>query len=230
MLSPVSHTVDDQSPTRTPVRGSSHPRGHSENRFWRRTDRREVQLVLRAARRFDRESRSAGRRNGPLGHVAIEILELFVNLVEFRTGRLDPSLETIMRMIRRSRDAVVRALQALRRYGFLDWLRRYVPTGNEGRGPQVRQTSNAYRLALPDHARRLLGLWAAPVPVPDDAVAERRDRDRQIAEWCRLLSREERVRLEFGATPLGEALAKLARVFDRRESGRQGESRSVSFL
>ncbi len=89
--------------------------------------------------------------------MAIELLELFANLVNFRTGRLDPSIETLMRYLRRSRDAIVRALKALRQHGFLDWLRRYIPTGNQGRGPQVQQTSNAYRLSLPARALRLLG-------------------------------------------------------------------------
>jgi hypothetical protein len=65
-----------------------------------------------------------------------------------------------MRKLRRSKDAVVRALQALRAHGFLDWLRRYVPTGQEGRGPQVKQTSNAYRLSMPARAMRLLGRLA----------------------------------------------------------------------
>ena len=62
-----------------------------------------------------------------------------------------------MARTKRSKDAVVRALAALRRHGFVDWLRRYIPTGNLGAGPQVQQTSNAYRLALPPAAERLLG-------------------------------------------------------------------------
>jgi hypothetical protein len=74
-------------------------------------------------------SAEKGERTGPLGSVAIEVLEFFVNLVDFRTGRLEPSLTTIMGKVRRSRDAVVRALKALRAHGFLDWLRRYEPTG-----------------------------------------------------------------------------------------------------
>jgi hypothetical protein len=73
-----------------------------------------------------------------------------------------------MRRLKRSKDAIVSALKALRAHGFLDWLRRYVPTGNEGRGPQVQQTSNAYRMFLPPTAKRLLGrLFGAP-PAPDD--------------------------------------------------------------
>ncbi|MGV8952472.1 MAG: helix-turn-helix domain-containing protein, partial [Cypionkella sp.] len=74
-----------------------------------------------------------------------------------------------MAKLKRSRDAIVRALGALRDHGFLDWLRRYVPTGNET-GPQVQQTSNAYRLSLPARALRLLGWRAAPAPLPDDFV------------------------------------------------------------
>ena len=98
-------------------------------------------------------------------------MEFFVNLVDFRTGRLEPSIDTIMGKVRRSRDAVVRALKALRAHGFLDWLRRYEPTGNEGRGPQVQQASNAYRLSLPEKALRLLGRFGKAPPPPDDHVA-----------------------------------------------------------
>ena len=44
----------------------------------------------------------------------------------------------------------------------------YVPTGHDGRGPQVRQTSNAYRLTLPARALRLLGRLMQTPSLPDD--------------------------------------------------------------
>mgnify|MGYP004723715635 CR=1 FL=1 len=117
--------------------------------------------------------RQPGSGNGPLGSVAIGIVELFANLVDFRTGRLEPSIDTLRLKLRRSRDAIVRALKSLRVHGFLDWLRRYEPTGNEGRGPQVKQASNAYCMSLPDRARQLLRCWGATPPLPEDyALAE----------------------------------------------------------
>ncbi|WP_252869855.1 helix-turn-helix domain-containing protein [Brucella pituitosa] len=76
-----------------------------------------------------------GERSGPLGSVALDVLRLFVNLIDFRTGRLEPSITTIMDRLGRSRDTIVRALKNLRAHGFIDWLRRYEPTGNEGAAP-----------------------------------------------------------------------------------------------
>ena len=144
-------------PAREPVRRHSRLAGRCEGTFWRPTSRAETRRVLMAAERFDRGGRAKGRRNGPLGHVALEVLAYMANLVSHRTGRLEPSLDTMAARLRRSRDAIARALKALRAHGFLDWLRRYEETGREGRGPQVRQVSNAYRLLLPPVAARLLG-------------------------------------------------------------------------
>src|SRR3712207_7937706 len=81
-----------------------------------------------------------------------------------------------MQKLRRSKSAIYDALHALKTHGFLDWLRRYEPTGREGRGPQVRQTSNAYRLSLPSRALRLLGFQGQPVPLPDDTAHAQEDR------------------------------------------------------
>ncbi|WP_105386496.1 replication protein A [Neorhizobium alkalisoli] len=213
---------------RMPVRKQSRAAGKCEGVFWRRTNRQEVQQILLAAKRYERVQRQPGSRSGPLGSVAVEILELFVNLVDFRTGRLEPSIDTMMRKLRRSRDAVVRGLKALRTHGFLDWLRRYEPTGNAGRGPQVQQTSNAYRLSLPEKARRLLGRLGAPHPLPDDYTHAREIRAAAIDAHRQSLPLEERTLFDAGDNPLGQALARLGKSIKQRESARQTESLSVS--
>ncbi|MBT9373216.1 helix-turn-helix domain-containing protein [Rhizobium sp. CSW-27] len=117
-----------------------------------------------AAKRFEKAHKQPGRKSGPLGAVAIEVLEYMANLVDYRSGRLEPSIDTIMQKLCRSRDAVWKALTALRRHGFLDWVRRYVPTHNDSAGPQVQQTSNAYRLALPRQAEEALARDKPPLP------------------------------------------------------------------
>lgn len=163
---------------RQPVRRHSRMAGRCEAVFWRRTDRQEARRIVLAARRYDLAGRAPGRRNGPLGHIALEALELLSRLVCHRTGRLEPSLAWMMEKLRRSRDAIVRALAALRAHGFLDWLRRYEPTEQtEGRGPRVRQTSNAYRLVLPPCAAQLL---PAPPPLPDDVLQTHADHEATI--------------------------------------------------
>lgn len=210
----------------TPVRRHSHFKGRSEGRIWRPTNRQEVEKVLLAAKRYELAERQKGERTGPLGSVAIEVLEFFVNLVDFRTGRLEPSLDTIMGKVRRSRDAVVRALKALRAHGFLDWLRRYEPTGNEGRGPQVQQASNAYRLSLPEKALRLLGRFGKVPPPPDDYVAAQATRTAELDAYRKALPLEELALFEAGDNPLGRALAVLGNTLQKRESAKQTESPS----
>lgn len=217
-----------------PVRGNSYRRGHCEASFWRRTNWQEVQRILLAAKRYERIERRPGRRNGPLGPVAIEVLEYLVNVVDFDTGRLEPSIDTMTHRLKRSRDAVVRGLANLRRHGFLDWIRRYEPTGNEGRGPKIRQASNAYRLLLPKRARRLLGRFGLPAPLLEDHEHARTVRMAELEQHRKSLSLEELVLFEIGDNSLGQALARLGRAIERRnrdeqrESAKQDESPSES--
>jgi hypothetical protein len=214
----------------TPVRRHSHFKGRSEGRIWRPTNRQEVQKVLLAAKRYELAERQKGERTGPLGSVAIEVLEFFVNLVDFRTGRLEPSLDTIMGKVRRSRDAVVRALKALRAHGFLDWLRRYEPTGREGSGPQVQQASNAYRLSLPEKALRLLGRFGKAPPPPDDHVAAQAARVAELDAYRKALPLDELALFEAGDNPLDRAFAALGKSLQERESAKQTESPSQSTI
>lgn len=209
---------------RTPVRRQSRAAGKCEAVFWRRTNRQEIQQIVLAARRYELANRQPGSRSGPLGGVAIELLELFANLVNFRTGRLEPSIDTLMRLLHRSRDAVVRALKNLRAHGFLDWLRRYEPTGNRGRGPQVQQTSNAYRLSLPERAKQLLGRWKSASPPPEDHMQQQAERLAVIDAHRRTLEMDELALFEVGDNALGQALARLGKAINLRESAKRTES------
>lgn len=211
---------------RTPVRRHSRAAGRCENVFWRRTGRQEVSRIVLAARRYELTSRQKGGRSGALGHVAIEILELFANLVDYRTGQLDPSLDYLMRTLRRSRDAIVRALKALRDHGFLDWLRRYVPTGRKGSGPQVQQTSNAYRLCLPARAARLLGRYGRAAPPPDDHSHAQAQQAAEMDAHIATLSMAELPLFLIKDGPLAESLSRMGALVQRRESARRSESPS----
>lgn len=65
---------------RAAVRRHSRAAGRCEGVFWRRTDRQEVRRIVMAARRYELATRQPGARNGALGSVALEIVELFANL------------------------------------------------------------------------------------------------------------------------------------------------------
>lgn len=210
----------------TPVRRHSSAAGRCEGPFWRRTSRQDVQKILLAVKRYELAGRQPGSRSGPLGAVAIELVELFANMVDFRTGRLEPSIETLMRHLKRSRDAIVRALKSLRAHRFLDWLRRYVPTGNEGAGPQVQQTSNAYRLSLPARALRLLGRLGMAPPPPDDHSHAQEQYAAEITAHQDSLPLDQLPLFMIGDNPLGGALANLGKAMRQCESARQTESQS----
>ncbi|PXW50111.1 helix-turn-helix domain-containing protein [Chelatococcus asaccharovorans] len=218
--------------TYQPVRRNSRAVGR-ETGFWRPVTRKEVEAVILAAEKLELATKRAGRgkghRNGALGAVAIEILRLFQNVVDFRTGRLDPSIDYLMDRLQRSRGAIVAALKALRDHGFLDWLRRYVPTGGQGaRGPQVQQTSNAYRLTLPQRARVMLGRYFQPAPVPDDHSHRQEQQAAEIEAHRAGLTELERTMLDVdpddgvGAALIRMAQARAARK--ERESSTQTES------
>lgn len=215
----------------TPVRRHSHIRGRSEGRIWRPTTRKDVQAILKAAEIYNEAGlHEKGERSGPLGSVALDVLRLFVNLIDFRTGRLEPSISTIMDRLGRSRDTIVRALKNLRAHGFIDWLRRYEPTGNEGRGPQVQQASNAYRLSLPEKARQFLGRFGKAPPPPADHGQDQRAWSEAIDAYRKALPLDERTQLDVGDSPLGQALVSMAKGLMKRESDNQTESPSSSIL
>jgi hypothetical protein len=215
----------------TPVRRRSYFKGRSEGRIWQATTRKDVQAILKAAEIYNEAGlHEKGERSGPLGSVALDVLRLFVNLIDFRTGRLEPSITTIMDRLGRSRDTIVRALKNLRAHGFIDWLRRYEPTGNEGRGPQVQQASNAYRLSLPEKARQFLGRFGKTPPPPADHGQDQQAWSEAIDAYRQALPLDERTQLDAGDSPLGQTLVRMAKTFMKRESDNQTESPSNSIL
>ena len=221
---------------RHPVRRGSRLAGTCEGAFWRRTDRQEMRRVVLAARRYELVGRQPGRRCGPLGHVGLEVLDLLANLVSYRSGRLEPSYAYLMGKLKRSKDAVHRALTALREHGFLDWLRRHEAVELvEGPGPRVRQVSNAYRLSLPARAARLLGHRLTAPPLPDDVAQEREDRAAWLSQQKASLPLSELPFAEVEDDGLAKVLGELgrtvearARLVQERESARQGETPTQS--
>lgn len=139
------------------VHRDSKPIGSVEAELWRPSDSDQAGRALEAARLYEISHKRKGRRNGPLGGVGLEVLRALWSVVDYSTGRLEPSLEWIMEKTGRCRDAVVTALKRLAFCGFVRWMRRFEYTGAAGvRGPGVKQVSNAYALDLPADAAALV--------------------------------------------------------------------------
>lgn len=204
--------------------------GDYEAEVFRPYDRDEMAVCLEAAERFDRRNKRKGDRNGPIGHVGLEVYRALWRRANFRSGRCDPSIERIMQDTGRSRRAVVWALKRLWNVGLVRWLRRFVYTGERGiRGPQVQQATNAYELRMLSEPflsllspgkraryRPKARPWTAPQPAP-------RKRGKQSpmlrigAAWGRM---GEAIREQLGAIALVrlQAAARALEALDQRES------------
>lgn len=209
--------------TGQPVRRNSYAAGEREARVWRpiadgkcRNARRWIGAVMRAARRFERESMEPGKRNGALGHIGLEVLEELFRLVDYRTGRLDPAVSTIAANIKRSYKAVHAALKRLAAAGFLEWIRRTERTDNEGEyGPQVRQISNAYGFRLPERVAKMVRQILGNAPPPEDALWRKEDHAADSAAMLASVTAVEAfdASIDVGGE-LGGALRNLARAVD----------------
>ncbi len=204
--------------SRNRVRHNSYPKGQCEARFWRPVSKRQMGPAMVAAEGYDREHKEAGKRNGPLGHVGLEVLRALYRIVCHQSGRLEPSIDFLMGKLRRSRDAIVRALKALKVHGFLDWIRRTEPIPDaEGAGPRIRQISNAYRLCVPGFARAIVDRIVGPPPLPADVVQHVQERRNEQAELVAQLPLREAVSFGVANEALAAALARLADALEEHE-------------
>ncbi len=172
---------------------------------------------MRAAEIFDRSSKEKGQRNGALGHIALDILRYMLRRRNWKTGQLDPSIETMAKELRRARASIVGALARLRRHGFIDWIRRTEPVEDcPPFGPQVKQASNAYFFGLPTTALEFVRRLTARAPIPDDHAAREIEQAEQLQRMIAGLSAVEVARFHAGdKSVLSAALAALARSIDR---------------
>lgn len=165
------------------VRHGSQLKGSFERGFYRPLSKVERRAILHAARLYERHTKHPGARQGALGTCGLEVLSELIHLCDKRTGRLEPSLATLCQRLRRSKDAVTNAIRQLEETGFLERVRRYERVAQQGPGPRIQQTSNAYRLLLPDAPRQLLGEHGnCPQYVDPTTENNERDRDKLIRE------------------------------------------------
>ncbi|MEH3103419.1 MAG: hypothetical protein PGN12_05890 [Sphingomonas phyllosphaerae] len=128
-----------------------------------------IDCVLKVVGELDNQLRAKGGAR-PLGLHGLRVLEALLGrhgkiAIDFKSGRIDPALDTIASAAGVSKTTVVRALERLKSLKILDWIRRTEKTGRDGLfGPQRRQVSNAYFFtpeALPARvAQRLRDLLA----------------------------------------------------------------------
>jgi hypothetical protein len=86
------------------------------------------------ARRFERQTRQPGRQDGALGRNGLAVLHaLLFDILNYASGRLDPSYAKIAEKACISARSVARGLVNLKLAGVLNWLRRCKPAETDGR-------------------------------------------------------------------------------------------------
>lgn len=156
------------------VRRNSHAVRRSWWKHFTWTRGRRLLLALRIhAEHLRRKGQRTGAapRPGVIGDKggisfgAIRLMEVLVAVAARYEGRLEPSAEWLGDALNVPAKSIHAWKEQLRRHGFLTWQRRYVETGKPGlRGPQVRQTTNAYMLAIPAAAEAAAEARVAPRP------------------------------------------------------------------
>jgi hypothetical protein len=128
--------------------------------------RKQMAIAIERAEDFERNTRQPGRQDGAVSRNGLAVLRAFRKIVNYTTGRLDPSIATIARWANISVRSVLRGLAKLRAAGLVTWQRRCSESIEGGRFT-LRQESNAYAIQPDSHWR---GYRAPPPPPPPHAL------------------------------------------------------------
>lgn len=125
-------------------------------------DRNRRARLLQLAESLERRTKAAGRRNGALGQIGLQVLRaLVLRFHNSRTGLCCPSIWKLQLVTGLSRGAVCDALARLERSGLVKITRRIVRatlervspiTGEMQRYVGTIQSSNLYGFAIEEHA------------------------------------------------------------------------------
>jgi hypothetical protein len=128
------------------------------NPRWTRFSREEGHRMMFVLKVKAERLRKPGQRTGAPGTIsfgALRLAEVLVSLCVKGKGRLEPSVAWLSKALNVPKKSIHKWKSELREHGFLRWNRRYVRVETPGqKGPQLKQTSNAYALSIPIGAAR----------------------------------------------------------------------------
>jgi hypothetical protein len=159
-----------------PLPGFAGPRTYAAWPVWRDSTTSQVKFqampkkqavrLYHKARRFERQTRQPGRQDGALGRNGLAVLHaLLFDILNYATGRLDPSYAKIAKKACISVRSVARGLASLKAAGVLNWLRRCAESWRDGRFC-LEQETNAYAVLPATQWRGFYDLPEAPAPQP----------------------------------------------------------------
>ncbi|AFN57615.1 hypothetical protein FBY51_1864 [Zymomonas mobilis] len=211
-----------------PVHRNSYEVGEREHLVWKAINKEHIGAYLEAVDQYSIKTRA-------LSDKAVRLLKMLFRMADFRTGRLEPTIETISNKVGYARATVVRLLTQLKEQGFLRWIRRSIKIKKEGERPRRRQTSNAYGFlspaSWPEIAKQafLRVMQRRQIPLPDDfshaketdaATTEEMIESSPVSEWTQAIfakKRSSNQKEEDNKSDLAETLASLGEAIEREE-------------
>jgi len=176
----------------------------------------EANRLRRVARSGERSLTVAERILLGLTEKGLRILEELLTLARLNKGQVYPSYEYLMDRTSIGRATITRALASLERLGFIVRQRRFKRVAGDGAGPRYHQTSNAYRLQIPQRLMTLIPRWMRPAPVPVDLEQHDLEQKAETKAMLATLSCKELAEATVGGA-LGKILARLGAGIDRAE-------------
>lgn len=155
--------------------------------------KRQAARLYHDARRFERRTRiSKGKHNGRIGRVGLAVLHaMLFDCINYVSGELFPTYETLAQLAAVSRRSVARALVRLQSAGVLKWLRRCrrnddgtFDQESNAYAVQPAERWNGYHKPEPPPPAPLPGTWGDHPKTADPlsiAAAALRDGDRAAA-------------------------------------------------
>lgn len=217
--------------TGAPVLRNSKEAGTFEHKFFVPPAIGETDKMLRSARKLIdsakrlRRERLNGRKLTvletaivALTPAAVRVFEEILTLARLNGGRVYPSYERIADATELGRSTVSRAIAILNGIGLLDWQRRFKRVEIEGAGPRYKQTSNAYRPALPARLAAYLPRWMRRPPVPIDEAHNEAERVEDCQRMYDTLSCRDLARTTGAGGALGDQLARLGAAVDAKSA------------
>ena len=136
--------------------------------------RKKAAEYYRELEDFEGRTRLRGRQDGAIGRNGLAVARAFLwRFLNWRTGQLDPSYAEIAKAAKISERSVARGVQALRRAGVLEWVRRCIETTDKAGRFALAQISNLYGFCA---VARWIGYTSndelrPEEPPPPDAIA-----------------------------------------------------------
>lgn len=186
----------------------------------------EANRLRRVARSGERTLTVAERILLGLTEKGLRVLEELLTLARLNKGQVYPSYEYLMDRTSIGRATITRALATLERLGFVIRQRRFKRVAGEGAGPRYHQTSNAYRMQLPQRLVTLVPRWLRPAPIPADLEQHHLEQIGETKAMLATLSCKEFAEATVGGA-LGKILARLGAGVDRAEREAHNETQPL---